>query len=61
MTTSKKNETIRIELTSAQSEQIKEETGRTVTTIELTLQELEARLTPFRMIAANHNETLLVE
>ena len=61
MTTSKKNETIRIELTSAQSKQIKAETGRSVTTIELTLQELEARLTPFHMIAANHNETLLVE
>ncbi|HEV8495286.1 MAG TPA: hypothetical protein VGQ56_00405 [Gemmatimonadaceae bacterium] len=64
MTTSKKNETIRIELTSAQSEQIKAETGRSVTTIELTLQELEARITPFgsfTRLAGNHNETLLAE
>ena len=61
MTTSKKNDTIRIELTSEQSEKIQLETGKTVMTIELTLQELEARFTPYHMIAANHNETLLVE
>jgi hypothetical protein len=61
MTTTKKSGTIHIELTPEQSEKIQVETGRTVTTIELTLQELEARLTPFHMIAANHNETLLVE
>ncbi|HEV8495287.1 MAG TPA: hypothetical protein VGQ56_00410 [Gemmatimonadaceae bacterium] len=61
MTTTKKSDTIRIELTPEQSEKIQVETGRTVTTIELTLQELESRLTPFHMIAANHNETLLAE
>jgi len=48
-------------LTPEQSEKIQVETGKTVMTIEFTLQELEARLTPFHMIAANHNETLLVE
>jgi hypothetical protein len=61
MSSKKENATIRIELTPQQSEKIQTETGRTVTTIELTVQELEARLTPFHMIAANHNETLLVE
>jgi len=62
MTTSKKNATIRIELTPEQREQIKAEIGRSAATIELTVEELEARITPIDIrIAANHNETLLVD
>jgi hypothetical protein len=62
MTASKKNATIRIELTPEQREQIKAETGRSALTIELTVEELEARVTPIDIrIAANHNETLLIE
>ena len=61
MTTSKKNDTIRIELTSAQSEQIKTETGKAATSIELSVQDLEERVTPFFRLALNHNETLLVD
>jgi hypothetical protein len=58
MSTKKEDAIIRIELTPEQSEQIKAEIGRSATTIELTVRELEARITP--MLAANHNETLLV-
>ncbi len=62
MTASKKNATIRIELTPEQREQIKAEIGRSASTIELTVEELEGRITPIDIrIAANHNETLLVE
>jgi hypothetical protein len=62
MTTSKKNATIRIEVTPEQREQIKAETGRSASTIELTVEELEARIPPIEIrIAANHNETLLVD
>jgi hypothetical protein len=61
MTTSKEHATIRIELTPEQRAQIKAEIGRTATTIELTVQELEARITPYNRLALNYNETLLVE
>jgi hypothetical protein len=59
MSTKKEDAIIRIELTPEQSDQIKAEIGRSATTIELTVRELEARITP--MLAANHNEALLVE
>ena len=59
MSTKKEDAIIRIELTPEQREQIKAEIGRSATTIELTVRELEARITP--MLAANHNEALLVE
>lgn len=64
------NDTIRIELTPEQSEKIKAEIGRTATTIELTVEELEARIAPsyptgpsgeWSRLAGNHNETMLVE
>ena len=64
MSTNKGNATIRIELTPEQSAQIKAEIGRTASSIELTVEELEARITPlggFTRLALNHNETLLVE
>jgi hypothetical protein len=54
------NETVRIELTPEQSEKIKAQIGKSASSIELTVQELETRITPFRL-AGNHNETLLVE
>jgi hypothetical protein len=55
------NATIRIDLTPDQIEKIKAETGKTATSIEITVQELEARITPSFRLALNHNETLLVE
>ena len=71
MSTNNEKATIRIELTPEQSEQIKSETGRSVTTIDLAVQELEARIAPtsppggfsldYTRLAGNHNETLLVE
>jgi len=60
MSTDNANATIRIDLTPEQSEKIKAETGKTATSIEISVQELEARIAPFRL-AGNHNETLLVE
>lgn len=70
MSTSNENTTIRIDLTPQQSEQIKAETGKTATTIELTVEELEARIAPmspggysgdYGRLAGNHNETFLVD
>jgi hypothetical protein len=49
----------RIDLTNQQKEQIKSTTGRAAEAIELTIQELEERIAP--KLAANHNETLLVD
>jgi hypothetical protein len=54
------NATIRIDLTPEQTEKIKAETGKTATSIEISLEELETRVAPFRL-AGNHNETLLIE
>jgi hypothetical protein len=61
VSTNKETTIIRIELTPEQSEKIKAEIGRPAATLELTVQELEARITPFNRLALNHNETLLVE
>jgi hypothetical protein len=64
MRDSNPNQTIRIELTLEQSEKIKAEIGKSASSIEFTVQELEARITPFApfvRLAGNHNETLLVE
>lgn len=55
------NEAIRIELTPDQSEKIKAQIGKSASSIEFAVQELEARITPFFRLALNHNETLLVE
>jgi hypothetical protein len=55
------NATIRIDLTPEQTEKIKAETGKTATSIEINVQELEARIAPFWRLAGNHNETMLVE
>jgi hypothetical protein len=42
----KQDERIRIELTDEQKKQVKEVSGRDVTTLEFTAQELEARIAP---------------
>jgi hypothetical protein len=56
------NATIRIDLTPEQTEKIKAETGKTATSIEINVQELEGRIAPFwGRLAGNHNETMLVE
>ncbi|HEX8943776.1 MAG TPA: hypothetical protein VF785_11620 [Gemmatimonadaceae bacterium] len=54
----REKETVRIELTPNQKETVKAAVGRDAEAIELTIKELEARITP--ALAANHNETLLV-
>jgi hypothetical protein len=55
------NATIRIDLTPEQTEKIKAETGKTATSIEIDVLELETRITPFFRLALNHNETMLIE
>ena len=55
------NGTIRIDLTPEQTEKIKAETGKTATSIEINVQELETRIAPFWRLAGNHNETMLVD
>ncbi|HEX8946510.1 MAG TPA: hypothetical protein VF785_25460 [Gemmatimonadaceae bacterium] len=59
MSGNKENAIVRITLTPEQSDKIKAETGRSAEAIELTVQELEARITP--RLALNHNETLLTD
>ena len=62
MSTDNANATIRIDLTPDQTEKIKAETGKTATSIEISVQELEARIAPvWSRLALNHNESLLVE
>ena len=51
------NKVVRIDLTPAQKEQIKATTGRDAEAVELTVHELEERITP--RLATNHNETFL--
>jgi hypothetical protein len=50
---------VRIDLTSEQKQRVKAQTGRDADAIELTVQELEARIAP--RLAANHNETFLFD
>jgi uncharacterized small protein (DUF1192 family) len=49
MTDKKENDIVRIDLTAEQKEQVKEATEKNVDAIELTVQELEARIAPLRM------------
>lgn len=51
--------TIRIELTDAQTEQVRKAIGREFDEIELKLEELEPRIA--LRLASNHNEPLLLE
>lgn len=48
MTKKNENEIVRIDLTTEQKEQIKEVTDKNAEAIELTVQELEARIAPYR-------------
>lgn len=50
---------VRLDLTEAQKTQVRASTGLAADAIELTIQELEERIQP--KLAANHNETLLVD
>lgn len=56
----KKQETVRINLTPSQVQEVKTATGRDADAIELTLEELEERIAPNAdRLASNSNETLL--
>ena len=58
METTNPKDLVRITLTPAQAQEIKQATGREAEAIELTVEELEQRIAPFRL-AGNSNETLL--
>ena len=59
MSNQTQNEIVRIDLTTSQKEQVKAKTGQQAEAIELTVQELEQRIAP--KLAANHNETFLLD
>ena len=59
MSQQKHDPMVRINLTPDQRQQVKDETGKTAEAIELTVHELEQRIAP--RLAANHNETLLID
>jgi hypothetical protein len=61
MSDKKQNDIVRIDLTPEQSDKIKAEIGRGADAIEFTVEELEARITPWSKLAGNHNETLLTD
>ena len=48
--TNNEKEIVRIDLTDEQKEQVKAATDKSVDSIELTVQELEARIAPFRVM-----------
>jgi hypothetical protein len=58
MPSDREKDVVRINLTTEQKEQLREATGQDAEAIELTVQELEARIAP--RLAGNHNETFLV-
>ena len=49
MTDKKETDVVRIDLTAEQKEQVKEATDKNADAIELTVQELEARIAPLRL------------
>ena len=59
MPSSNGQDRVRIDLTASQKEQVKRTTGREGDALELTVQELEERITP--RLSANHNDTLLAD
>jgi hypothetical protein len=59
MTRPDNNAVVRIDLTLEQKQRLKARIGRDADAIELTVQELEARIAP--RLGANHNETFLVD
>lgn len=58
MQSDRERDVVRIDLTAEQKAQLKSATGQDAEAIELTVQELEARIAP--KLAANHNETFLL-
>ena len=50
MSTKNENEIVRIDLTQEQKEQVKTATDKSAEAIELTVKELEARITPYRIL-----------
>jgi len=50
MSDNKDSSVVRIDLTPEQKEQVKAATEKTVDSIELTIQELEARIAPIKLI-----------
>jgi hypothetical protein len=50
MTEKKENDVIRIDLTAEQKEQVKAATEKNADAIELTVQELEARIAPVKFV-----------
>lgn len=58
MPADREKEVVRINLTTEQKEQLRDVTGQDAEAIELTVQELEARIAP--RLAGNHNETFLL-
>jgi hypothetical protein len=59
MTTKHEKEIVRIDLSQPQKDEVKAKTGRDVEAIELTVTELEERITPG--VIRNHNDTFLVD
>ena len=49
MSEKSQNDVVRIDLTDAQKEQVKEATDKNADAIELTVQELEARIAPLKV------------
>lgn len=58
MQSERERDVVRIDLTAEQKAQLKSATGHDADAIELTMQELEARIAP--RLATNHNETFLL-
>ena len=59
MSSKAQEDTIRIHLTAEQRAAIKQTTGKEVDAIELTVEELEARISP--KVTFNHNESMLTD
>jgi hypothetical protein len=57
--TAKAGTIVRLQLTPEQQARIKRATGHTAETLDLTVEELEERITP--KVIGNHNEPLLTE
>jgi len=59
MSKERQQATIRIDLTEPQKQTVKAAIDKNVDAIELTIEELEARIAP--KLSANHNESLLMD
>jgi len=59
MSKERQQSTIRIDLTEPQKQTVKAAIDKNVDAIELTIEELEARIAP--KLSANHNESLLMD